>query len=614
MCYKNFLYISVLLCLLWSSDAAARLGWSVGNAGNEWGSAAAELDGVDLDTRASWMRPDSLSTRDNLALGSIGRGGGVSSPQGIMLSQEAREYEGSKGKNLMNNLVDGDPETVFEMDEESARGTLSGFVELDLGDIIPGVTKIRFYPRTAFDDRFMRGYEVAINDGSPQSVGLRGVLIWDQVERNDNNSVPLVELTIPAQPVRYIKLQSRTTLPWEVAELEVEGGGFVRRATYVSQVIDLTEKEQGEANLGRISWAAQVDPQARLEIRTRSGNTLDPFLYFQLDVQDGDTLEVPLPNPEVAGTAREQYDRLGAGARRQRLDTDEWSFWSFPYSASGAAIISPSPRRYFQFKIDYFSDLFTDRAEVDSLVFDFSTPIMAHDLNAEIAPRLVAAGEQVPFTYQLQMDVRDDDTGFNALEVITPVEVSSITDFVIDGVPTALDSLRIEADRFRLYFPRITQENSSLSFSFANQVLVYGTLFESRIFDRQALDEVAQAPDPAASQLAVNVVLNNTLLREVTATPGLFTPNGDGANDHVVISYQVLKVLEAVPVSISIRDLGQRELRRFERRDAFGIHQQAWDGKDNGGALVPPGIYLYRIEVESETESGVAAGTVAVVY
>ena len=612
MSLRIFLRALLPLCLL-CTEASGRRQWSLGNA-SAWTAAGGQFEGLDVDTRPGWMRPDSISTRDNLALGAIGRGGGVSSPQGIMLAQEAREYEGGKGENLMNNMVDGDLGTVFEMDDESARGTTSGFVELDLGDIIPGVARIRFYPRPNFTERFMRGYEVAVNDGSPQSVGLRGALIWDQVARNDDNFASTVELEIPPQPVRYIKLQSRTTLPWEVAEIEVEGGGFVRRATYISEVIDLTEKEGGVANLGRIKWADRVDPGARLEIRTRSGNTADPFVYFALVVQEGDTLEVPLPDPGVEGTARQQYDRLVQGVRRRRLDTDQWSFWSFPYAASGEAINSPSPRRFVQFNIDYFSEVYTDRVELDSLAFDFSTPIMAHNLRATIRPPLVPAGEEVPFAYHLQMEVRDDDTGFNGLEVVTPVAVSSLGDFAIDGAPAALDSLRIGSDSFRIYFPRITRDHPSLSFNFTGQVLVYGTHFASRVFDRQAPDEVPQAPDPEASRLAVNVVLNNVVLRGATAAPNPFTPNGDGVNDHTAISYQVLKILEPVPIVVDIIDLAQLRVRRYEQRQAFGIHRLQWDGRDDSGAVVPPGLYLYRVEVDSQTAVGVAVGTLAVVY
>ena len=72
------------------------------------------------------------------------------------------------------------------------------------------------------------------------------------------------------------------------------------------------------------------------------------------------------------------------------------------------------------------------------------------------------------------------------------------------------------------------------------------------------------------------------------------------------------------PADVTVRVYNASgRLERVIARDtpmAPGRNSLAWDGRDDGGALVPPGIYLYRIEVESETERGVAAGTVAVVY
>ena len=614
---RNFLVVLVLpafLGLLWSTTAPGLEVWIAGTPQNPWSAGEPEQVAVDTGTRVGWLRPDSLSTLDNLALGAVSRGGSVSSPQGVMRLQEVKDYPGSKGLNLMGNMVDGDLETVFEMDDKSASGTLTGFAVLDLGTIVPGVRLIRFYPREGFQERFMRGYAVAVNDGSPQSVREDGVFIWKSVAFKDKNSEPVVEIPLPQQPVRYVRLQSRTTLPWEVAELEVYGGGYVNQASHTSGIIDVGQTEGGLANLGRLTWSARTDPRARLEIRTRSGKTPDPLRYFQLIVDQEDVLELPLPDPAKSGTALEQYENLPEDERISRFDTDNWSFWSPPYTASGMRIVSPSPRRYFQFKIDLFSELHSDRVELDSLAFEFSSPIMVHGLNAEISPQLVAAGEVIPFSYTLQMEVREGDTGFDALEVVTPVAISSLRDFKVNDVSTALDSQRIFEDRFRLYFPRITGDDLMLSFAFDGQVLVYGTQFESQVFDRQGPEEVPQIPDPETSRLAVNVRLDNTMLRAVKATPNPFTPNGDRVNDRAVLSYQVLKVLEPVPVSVEIRDLANNLVRVFRQEQTFGIHRQVWDGTDAGGRLVPPGLYLYRIEVETKIRTDAQTGIVGIAY
>ena len=45
-----------------------------------------------------------------------------------------------------------------------------------------------------------------------------------------------------------------------------------------------------------------------------------------------------------------------------------------------------------------------------------------------------------------------------------------------------------------------------------------------------------------------------------------------------------------------------------------GRFPAAWDGTDGRGALVPPGLYLLRLEVETDRGSDAALATVPVVY
>jgi hypothetical protein len=87
--------------------------------------------------------------------------------------------------------------------------------------------------------------------------------------------------------------------------------------------------------------------------------------------------------------------------------------------------------------------------------------------------------------------------------------------------------------------------------------------------------------------------------------PGLFTPNGDGTNDQAMFEFAVLKINTVRSVEVELFDLGGRAVRRLqeERSQANGLYRIAWDGRDEAGTIVPPGLYLARIGVASDKGS-----------
>ena len=103
--------------------------------------------------------------------------------------------------------------------------------------------------------------------------------------------------------------------------------------------------------------------------------------------------------------------------------------------------------------------------------------------------------------------------------------------------------------------------------------------------------------------------------------PGLFTPNGDGINDAALFEFSVVMVGAGPPAEVEIYDLSGRLLRRIqERRDiSAGRYAISWDGLDESGNRVPPGLYTVRLGLDAATEgTGVkdthAARTIAVAY
>ena len=499
-------------------------------------------------------------------------------------------------------MADGDPETAFEMTLEGVSGVAIDFALEGLFF----VDKIAFAPRARYEDLFVRGYVVYVNDGTESG----GSLVWKRVKTKRKNTVSNVTVQIPLQMVRNVRLESITKLIWEIGEFEIYGKGFAPKASYLSDVIDLGDR----ANFGTLGWSAEADPEATMVVATRSGNTSDPFRYYEL-VQEG-------PDIEEVEVSKEEYNKLKSKERTTHLDLENWSSWSAPYSASDVPIASPGPRRYFQFRIDFSSESFEDRAEVDSLAFLYSAPPVARRVVAEISPGEVSAGEAVEFAYALSGDFGPDDTGFDVIEISTP-SLPAFGTLSIGDSPVDLpeENVLAEPDRLTLRLPSVVRTRTPVELTFSCKVLVYGTVFEAKVFTSQA-EELPQeviegdaVPHLETDRLSVRVPLGGTLIGSVSVSPNPITPNGDGSNEVAFLTYALLKVLgKPAPVSVDIYDLSGALIWHHVEDRTHGTYAVRWDGRNGEGEQVSPGVYIWRVSVRGAAAEDSMSGTIAVLY
>ena len=96
--------------------------------------------------------------------------------------------------------------------------------------------------------------------------------------------------------------------------------------------------------------------------------------------------------------------------------------------------------------------------------------------------------------------------------------------------------------------------------------------------------------------------------------PNPFTPNGDGINDEMTVIFDVQRLLTPKPVRLEVFDLNGRRLHLIERALSSGGYSQQWDGRDGGGHIVPPGLYLLRISTEADDAGAARTRLVSVAY
>ena len=83
----------------------------------------------------------------------------------------------------------------------------------------------------------------------------------------------------------------------------------------------------------------------------------------------------------------------------------------------------------------------------------------------------------------------------------------------------------------------------------------------------------------------------------------------------MVFSFDLFLLLEQVDVQLEIYDLSGRRVTQLQMGGSTaGNLEIKWDGRDQDGQMTPPGIYLYRLAVDSDDSSIERSGTLSLVY
>ncbi len=219
-----------------------------------------------------------------------------------------------------------------------------------------------------------------------------------------------------------------------------------------------------------------------------------------------------------------------------------------------------------------------------------------------------------------------DDIGFDRLEILTHARIDAVRSVVLDGVEVDVELFppEIMDDRIVASFPILKGEEDSfkqIEVVFDAPVLRFGTEFSSWVFNSGDPDRIRQQVRPgnatfrfSGDVLGVKTPVGGELLVDVDIAPNPFTPNGDGINDALVISYKLREVSADRPVVVRLFDLAGRrvaELPPISSRS--GEFRQEWDGRDGDGRMVPPGIYVYELLLDIQQEQN-KTGLVSVAY
>ena len=584
------------------------------------------LDLLALKPNTRLLEVEVEALGDNMALGMLERGGNLEVVLDAFVAQDLIPLGNAQV------LIDGDLSTRwFVRRTIQAERDVFSHILLDLGatyfvdklKIVGGVVArpgggitagsgqvIDFFiSRRSFGFNF---YEVLGSDGS---VAPDGTLIW-QKYYSGTASEYVRQVTGAAThefglvPTRFIRVlwknwdaSNRRAFRGFAEELQVFGEGFPQSLEFRSQLIDF----QSSKSLNTLSWEADIPPGTRLEIRSRSGNEVKNLLTYY----DKNGKEV----------TERRYGKLIPSFKgpidTARVIGGDWSAWSKLYAFSGQEFQSPSPRRYAQIQLRMVAEDPAVALQLDALSIAFSDPLSQRAVS-EIFPTQVAPGEETEFRFFLRPR-ETKASGFDRLVLETPVPVRFIRALVNDA-PAAVEDQPVQAG-FAVTFPQPLRDDDLVELRFAAQVFQQSTPFVLFIQDVRTADASRQRVDPgdatgqvASSTNVVSLPVARDLLRNVVFDTALLTPNGDGINDVLAVRADVINMLEPRPWHLRLYDLAGHALVERSQAVTAGAWDFTWNGRDQAGQQVPPGLYVLELHLEGDAQQQRVRRVISVVY
>jgi hypothetical protein len=383
--------------------------------------------------------------------------------------------------------------------------------------------------------------------------------------------------------------------------------GYPAEVKVKSSFIDLgTEAGDGRPKVIKaLHWDADLPVSTQLQLRSRSGNNLAPSYTF-FDRKGEEVSEDKWKSSPVV---------LRGPVDTALVVSEDWGAWSNEYQLSGEPFKSESPRRFVQLEM-ILSTTDPDFAPtVDMLSIEYEDALVQGALGS-IAPRTTRPNEETRFTYTLWPSMEAGDSGFDVLRFTVPGRVENNgVELHIGGelvVPLGVEQL---GDSLLVRLPNsITQDSVQVQF---NARLVENATVFTLDLGQSERPGLWQSVEPAARRsnlvMLPDLPASGRLIGDLSLSSPVVTPNGDGVNDAVEVSFIVLKATNAVP-KIEVFDLSGRVVTELSA-EADGLARRfSWSGRNAAGQVVAPGLYLFRIDLGTQSGEDTALHSLSVAY
>jgi len=468
-----------------------------------------------------------------------------------------------------------------------------------------------------WEDKSVRGFAVEISYDKFR---------WEEVNvihevgitNKDNGGFDYAIVDFPEEWARYVRY--RITEPRDVqpsiGEVMVYGVGYTYNGEYESDWIDFSSTEK--KNFKSVKWEGTSPEGTSIKVQTKTR-------YIN---EKGDPVE---------------------------------SDWSQEYTVKEFTFDSPEPATEVKYKVKLTTQDINKTPILSSIEFSYSeTAQPVTEADGFIFPNLVPMGVDADFVYTMSFKIADGQK-IKQVRLATPSYAKLDSVFFVDvlasGAPTrtgyAVDAGVTDnptPEYLDVVFTNpITSTGGtaadSLYVKFSAKLIKNMHNFKAWIYnDATPMNDDAGGVGVWENQaLGSWTVLTSSIisgvLSNVKASPKVFTPDpdgsGDGINDFTVFEFSLAKITADIKVKVYdtkgslVTQVHPRsgDPDKLDPRDWFipdaeklGAASDAmnlpgyWDGKDEDGDLVPPGVYIFQVIADTDDGEKIESGTVVVAY
>lgn len=403
--------------------------------------------------------------------------------------------------------------------------------------------------------------------------------VYQELDNQVVNPVALFD-AIVAQYIKIVIDVIPQNFNTTISEVEVFGEGFLPEGFFYSSIRDVGQN----VNFGTFEFSANIPEGTSVSFNFRTG--------------DSPTLD------------------------------STWSNFGDEIFTSGSLFEVYEPRRYIQYRVRLTTTNLLSPL-IDEVKINYDTQNVASITNAFITPQTVQILKETEFTLVVDVAFNPSDYGIDTLQISTP-SPAALREVKVNGTtPAYLSS--VTARQVIIAFNSTIKTNARIEVRFLATpflgVSPYSVKVSSKLVANNPQRVNSKVENNVEAWSIVTIGVPERLLISVKATPNPFTPNYDGINDQTNIEFFLGNVGEPRSsigsqlrdLTVTIYDLTGRVVRDLysSKTGAFAFIADngiPWDGRDNNGKIVRPGLYLYQIIINSDNGGENITKTIVVAY